>query len=120
MQSDRLQRAGGLVVLAHRVVAGEGERPGRPGSLRLGKPPSDLLGASGCPHVVGLPGAEAETVGPIGHLGGVDKLARQGGERLVVCADQERIGPVEDMRTVRCVAPECSRVEKGTEAFGVV
>jgi len=64
------------------------------------------MGAEGCAHVVGLPRADAETVGHIGGIGGVDTLALQSGSRLVVLAAQEGIGHVEDVLTLRPIELE--------------
>src|SRR5438093_7559033 len=48
-------------------------------SFGLGHHPSNLIGAQHRPDVVGLPGADAETVSHIGRVGCLDKLALQGG-----------------------------------------
>jgi hypothetical protein len=79
MKVDGFQVASCLVFLANRVVEVEVHNLGDAGLLRLTNHPGDLLGAQGRPHIVGLPGADAQTVGHIGRIGGVDKLALQSG-----------------------------------------
>ena len=78
------------------------------------------MGAQHRPDVVGLPGADAETVSHLGRVGCLDKLALPGGSRLVLCADQKRIGHGEAMLTLRLVEGERSLIEKSPSALGVV
>ena len=79
MEIDGLQMAGGLVFLANRVVEVHRDHLGYADSFGLGHHPSNLIGAQHRPDVVGLPGADAETVSHIGRVGCLDKLALQGG-----------------------------------------
>ena len=111
MHIARLQLARGLVWLAQRV--GELDVPdrGRPAWLGRRHPPGGVLGSAGRTPLVGLPGAEAPTVGPLRRRGGVDTLARQSGERLVVRADQQSLGHGEDGLTWRPGELKRSRVE---------
>jgi len=59
-----------------------------------------LAAAQCAPHVGCLPGADSQKIGSVGSSGCFEKLPLQRRQRLLVFADQQGIGQVEEVLTL--------------------
>jgi len=110
---DRFQMPRVLVFLAQRVVDVDVDDLGRPEVLRLGQRPGHLVDTQGGTHVFGGPGADAQKIGRVGGIGGVQELPLERRQGLLVFAHQQRIGHIEDVAALRLREVEVQLVEKG-------
>src|SRR4051794_1510916 len=115
---DRLQATGLLVFLAQRIVQVEEYHLGQATTAGLVEQPSEVASAQAVPNQVGRPGADAEKIGPVGRVGGVEELALQSSQGFAVFADQQGVGQLEQVLALRLGQVGGQGLQEGVQGGG--